>query len=80
MAMSVIYVNLPGGDCVADPKALESVEDFCRFHRQVEDYDRTSSEKRALKGRWRKERTRTVQSKVTAIVTNRTCTADEFIW
>lgn len=65
MVMPMIYLNVAGGDCVDDVRVLESDEGFCRFLREVEGYGRTSSEKRALKRRWRKERTRTVPSETT---------------
>ena len=62
MVMPLIWLNVAGGDCVDDVRVLESDEGFCRFLREVEGYGRTSSEKRALRRRWRKERTRTVPS------------------
>jgi hypothetical protein len=62
MVMPLIWLNLAGGDCVDDVRVLESDEGFCRFLREVEDYGRTSSEKRALRRRWRRQRTRTVPS------------------
>lgn len=62
MIMALILLNLAGGDCVDDLKVLESDDGFCRVLREVECYGRTRSERRALKRRWRKERTRTVPS------------------
>ncbi len=62
MVMSLVLLNLAGGDCVEDLRVLEGDEGFCRLLRKVEEYGRTSSERRALKRRWRKERSRTVPS------------------
>jgi hypothetical protein len=60
MVMSLVYVNLSGGDCVDDLRILEGDEGLCGLLREVEDWGRTGSERRALRRRWRKERTRTV--------------------
>jgi len=62
MVMSLVLLNLAGGDCVEDLGVLEGDEGFCRVLREVECYGLSSSEKRALRRRWRKERTRTVPS------------------
>jgi hypothetical protein len=62
MVTPLIWLNLVGGDCVDDVRVLEKDEGFCRFLREVEGYGKTSSQKRALRRRWRKERTRTVPS------------------
>lgn len=62
MVMSLVYVNLSGGDCVDDLRILEGDEGLCRLLREVEDWGRTGSERRALRRRWRKDRTRTVPS------------------
>lgn len=62
MIMALVLLNLAGGDCVDDLRKLEADEGFCRVLREVEFYGRTRSEKRALKRRWRKERTRTFPS------------------
>jgi hypothetical protein len=62
MIMALVLLNLAGGDSVDDLRALEGDEGFCRVLREVEDYGRTRSERRALKRRWRKERTRTFPS------------------
>jgi hypothetical protein len=62
MVMSLVLLNLAGGDCVDDLKALEGDEGLCRVLREVEQHGRTSSERRALKRRWRRERTRTAPS------------------
>jgi hypothetical protein len=62
MIMALMMLNLAGGDCVDDVRMLEGDEGLCRVYREVEWYGRTRSEKRALKRRWRKERTRTFPS------------------
>lgn len=62
MVMSLVWLNLAGGDCVDDVRVLECDEGFCRFLREVEGYGKTNSERRALRRRWRKNRSRTVPS------------------
>ena len=62
MIMALVLLNLAGGDCVDDLKVIEGDEGFCRVLRELEHYGRTRSERRALKRRWRKERTRTLPS------------------
>ena len=62
MVMSLVLLNLAGGDCVEDLVVLEGDEGFCQVVREVEQWGRTGSERRALRRRWRKERTRTVPS------------------
>jgi hypothetical protein len=60
--MALVLLNLAGGDCVDDLRVLEGDEGLCRVLREVELYGRSSSERRALRRRWRKERTRTFPS------------------
>jgi hypothetical protein len=62
MIMALVLLNAAGGDCVDDLMMLEGDEGFCRVVREVEWYGRKSSERRALKRRWRKPGTRTVPS------------------
>ena len=62
MITALVLLNLAGGDCVDDLKVLEGDDGFCRVLREVEFYGRTRSERRALKRRWRKERTRALPS------------------
>jgi hypothetical protein len=62
MIMAVMLLNLSGGDSVDDMRVLEGDEGFCRVFRAIEDYGRTGSERRRLKRRWRKPRTRTFPS------------------
>lgn len=66
MIMALVLLNLAGGDCVDDLRVLEGDEGLCRVLREVEFHGRTRSEKRALKMRWRKERTRTFPSPTAA--------------
>jgi len=58
----LVLLNLVGGDCVEDIEKLEADEGFCRIMRKVETHGLTRKEKKALKRRWRKERTRTFPS------------------
>jgi hypothetical protein len=62
MIMALVLLNVAGGDCVDDLRVIEGDEGFCRLLRELEFHGRTRSEKRALKRRWRKERTRTLPS------------------
>jgi len=62
MILSLVLLNLVGGDCVEDIDKLEADEGFCRIMRKVEMHGLTRKGKRALKKRWRKERTRTFPS------------------
>jgi len=62
MIMALVLLNLAGGDCVDDLRVIEGDEGFCRVLRELEFYGRTRSERRALKRRWRKQRTRTLPS------------------
>jgi len=66
LIMSLALLNLAGGDCVDDLRILEGDEGFCKLLREFEFYGRTRSERRALKRRWRKERTRTFPSPTVA--------------
>lgn len=59
---ALLWLNITGGECVDDIRMLEADEGLCRFLKQMEDYGRTSSERRALKRRWRKKRKRTLPS------------------
>jgi len=60
--ISLILLNLAGGDCVDDLKILESDEGFCEILRKVENDGLTRKIKRALERRWRKEKKRFVPS------------------
>lgn len=62
IALSLIALNLAGGGCVDDIEKLEADEGFCRIFRKAETQGLTRKGKRDMKGRWRKERKRTVPS------------------
>lgn len=62
MILSLMLLNLVGGDNVEDIDRLEADEGFCRVMRKVETHGLRCKEKKALKKRWRKERTRTFPS------------------
>lgn len=62
MVMSLILLNLAGGASVDDINKLEGDEGFCRILSKVEEQGLTRKERRELKGRWRKGRTRTLPS------------------
>jgi len=60
--LSLVLLNLVGGDCVEDIEKLEADEGFCRIMRKVEMHRLRGKEKSAFKERWRKERSRTFPS------------------
>jgi hypothetical protein len=60
--MSLIMLNLAGGECVDDLRILESDEGFSQILKEVETFGLPRAERRALIRRWRKARTRTVPS------------------
>jgi len=60
--MSLVLLNLAGGESVDDINKLEGDEGFCRILRKVEEQGLTRKERRELKSRWRKGRTRTLPS------------------
>jgi len=60
--MSLIMLNLAGGDCVDDLNTLEADEGFCRILRRVELHGLSRRERRAQERRWRKEKRRTMPS------------------
>ncbi len=60
--MSLILLNLSGGDCVEDLNILEADEGFCRILRWVELHDLNRRERREQERRWRKEKRRSVPS------------------
>jgi hypothetical protein len=64
--MSLIMLNLAGGDCVEDLNILEADEGFCRILRRVELHDLNRRERREQERRWRKEKRRTVPSPTAA--------------
>jgi hypothetical protein len=62
MILSLVLLNLVGGDCVEDIEKLEADEGFCRIMEKVETHGLKRKDKEQLKKRWRKERTRTFPS------------------
>ena len=62
MVISLILLNLAGGDCVDDLKVLEADEGFCKILRKSEMHGLKRKVRRALERRWRKEKKRTVPS------------------
>src|SRR4030067_3779916 len=55
LSVSLMLLNLAGGECVDDLRILEGEEGFCRGMRRVEMQGMRRSERRGLEGRWRKE-------------------------
>jgi hypothetical protein len=62
MVMSLVLLNLAGGESVDDINKLEGDEGFCRILRKVEEQGLTRKERRERTRRWRKGRTRTLPS------------------
>jgi hypothetical protein len=62
MILSLVLLNLVGGDCVEDIDKLEADEGFCLILRKVETHGLKSKQLRELKKRWRKGRRRTLPS------------------
>ena len=62
IVMSLVLLNLAGGDCVDDLRVLEADEGFSRVLRRVELHGLPRHERREQERRWRKERRRTVPS------------------
>ena len=54
--MSLLMLNLAGGDCVDDLRKLESDKGLCRVLERIEQKGMKRCERRALSRRWRKER------------------------
>ena len=62
VVLSLVLLNLAGGDCVDDLKIVEADEGFCTILRKTEMHGLTRKVRRALERRWRKEKKRTVPS------------------
>lgn len=60
--LSLIFLNLFGGDCVDDLRVIESDAGFCRVLNRVRHHGLNRGERRALPRRWRKEGRRSVPS------------------
>ena len=54
MVISLVLLNLAGGDCVEDLKVLEKDEGFCEILRKAETHGLKRKVRRALERRWRK--------------------------
>jgi hypothetical protein len=62
IVLSLVLLNLAGGDCVDDIKKLEADDGFCEVLKKAEMHGLKQRVRRALLRRWRKEKTRTVPS------------------
>jgi len=62
IVMSLVMLNLAGGDCVEDIEKLEGDEGICRIVRKAESYGLSRKAKAEQKKRWRKGRKRTFPS------------------
>ena len=62
MVLSLVLLNLAGGDCVDDIKKLEADDGFCEVLKKAEVHGLRRKVRRAVLRRWRKEKTRTVPS------------------
>jgi hypothetical protein len=62
VVLSLLLLNLAGGECVEDLRKLEQDEGFCRVLRRVEQQGLKRSERREIERRWRKARWRAVPS------------------
>jgi len=62
VVISLVLLNLAGGDCVDDLAILEGDKGVCEVLRNVETHGLTRKVRRALENRWRKEKRRSVPS------------------
>ena len=62
MVLSIVLLNLAGGDCVEDIKVLEADDGFCEVLKKAEMHGLKRKVRRKLLRRWRKERTRATPS------------------
>jgi hypothetical protein len=60
--LSLVLMNLAGGECVEDIRLLEADEGLCRIVRQAEKYGLSKAERQGLEARFRKGRERTFPS------------------
>jgi len=60
--LSLMLLNVAGGDCVDDIRILEKDEGFCKVLGRVETKGLTRQQRRAIERRWRKEHHRSVPS------------------
>jgi len=62
IVLSLVLLNLAGGDCVDDIRTLEADDGFCEVLKKAEMHGLKRKVRRTLLRRWRKEKTRTVPS------------------
>lgn len=62
IVMSLILLNLAGGDSVDDLRVLEADEGFCKVLQRIELKGLRRKERRDMERRWRKEKRRSVPS------------------
>jgi hypothetical protein len=62
VVLSLMLMNIAGGDCVEDLSKVEKDEGFCRILRRVEQQGMKRAERREAERRWRKKRLRVVPS------------------
>lgn len=62
VVMSLILLNLSGGDCVEDLNWLESDKGLCRIIKRAQKHGMSRQQRRAFLKRWRKGQQRTVPS------------------
>ena len=62
VVMSLMLLNLSGGDCVDDLNHLENDKGLCRIIERIEKHGMSRRERRAFSRRWRKGRQRTIPS------------------
>ena len=58
MVISLLLLNLAGGESVDDLRILDKDAGLCRVLRRAETHGMRRRERRATEGRWRKERRR----------------------
>lgn len=62
VVMSLVLLNLAGGDCVEDVDRLQADEGFCRLLCKAVVHGMGGKQRRGMKRRWRKEKKRDVPS------------------
>lgn len=62
MVLSLMLLNIAGGDCVEDLSKVQKDEGFCRILRRMEQHGMRRQERREMERRWRKERWRSIPS------------------
>jgi len=62
IVLSLVLLNLAGGDCVDDIRTLEADDGFCEVLKKAEMHGLKRKVRRVLLHRWRKEKIRTVPS------------------